>query len=97
MKSPASIFGAVRTLRRAQHLLRVLTRFGFSNVVIELGIERLWGRGLRLLGRRKKEDLPADMPLAERVRRVVEQLGPTFIKIGQILSAFAFGSFGSAG
>ena len=86
MKSPASIFGAVRTLRRAQHLLRVLTRFGFSNVVSQLGLERLWGRGMRLLGRQKKDQLLVDMPLAERVRRVVEQLGPTFIKVGQILS-----------
>jgi ubiquinone biosynthesis protein len=64
----------------------VLTRFGFSNVVSELGLERLWGRGMRLIGLRKDERLLADMPLAERVRRVVEQLGPTFIKVGQILS-----------
>lgn len=86
VKSPASFFSAVRTLRRAQHLLSVMTRFGFSNVVSELGLERLWGRGMRLIGRRKEEKLLADMPLAERVRRVVEQLGPTFIKVGQILS-----------
>ncbi len=86
MKSPTSIFSAVRTLRRAQHLLSVLTSFGFSNVVSELGLERLWGRGMRLIGRRREEQLLADMPLAERVRRVVEQLGPTFIKVGQILS-----------
>ncbi len=86
VKSPASIFSAVRTLRRAQHLMSVLTGFGFSNLISELGLERLWGRGMRLIGRRKEKPFLADMAVAERVRRVLEQLGPTFIKVGQILS-----------
>lgn len=74
-----------RNVRRYQQVLRVLVRYGFAGFVQETGLDRLLDRGFRLFG---GETAPraASMPTAERVRRALEELGPTFIKLGQILS-----------
>jgi ubiquinone biosynthesis protein len=73
-----------RHLRRYQQIGRILTRYGFGHVLTQLGIGRAITPGLEKLRFSSAEILRATP--AERVRMVIEELGPTFIKLGQILS-----------
>jgi ubiquinone biosynthesis protein len=79
-----TILQTIRHLRRYQQIGRVLTRYGFGHILTQLGIGRALIPGLERLRFSSAEILRATP--AERVRMVVEELGPTFIKLGQILS-----------
>jgi ubiquinone biosynthesis protein len=79
-----TILQTFRHLRRYQQIGRVLTRYGFGHILTQLGIGRALIPGLERLRFSSAEILRATP--AERVRMVVEELGPTFIKLGQILS-----------
>jgi ubiquinone biosynthesis protein len=79
-----TILQTFRHLRRYQQIARILTRYGFGHVLTQLGIGRAITPGLEKLRFSSAEILRATPP--ERVRMVVEELGPTFIKLGQILS-----------
>jgi ubiquinone biosynthesis protein len=79
-----TIVQTARHLRRYQQIGRVLTRYGFGHFLTQLGIGRAITPGLEKLRFSSAEILRATP--AERVRMVVEELGPTFIKLGQILS-----------
>lgn len=79
-----TLFQTFRHLRRYQQIGRILTRYGFGHVLTQLGISRAIIPGLEKLRFSSAEILRATP--AERVRMVIEELGPTFIKLGQILS-----------
>ncbi len=70
-------FSALRHLGRMREVLGVLARRGYGRLVARLPLPF----SLPGLGRRK----PA-APLPEDTRRALEELGPTFVKIGQVLS-----------
>ncbi len=76
-----------RHMRRYRQIARILTRYGFGQVLTQLGIGRMIAPGLQKLRFSSAEILHATP--AERVRMAVEELGPTFIKLGQILSTRA--------
>ncbi|MBN1137599.1 MAG: AarF/ABC1/UbiB kinase family protein [Anaerolineae bacterium] len=76
-----------RHLRRYRQIARILTRYGFGHILTQLGIGRMIAPGLQKLRFSSAEILRATP--AERVRMAVEELGPTFIKLGQILSTRA--------
>jgi ubiquinone biosynthesis protein len=79
-----TIFQTFRHLRRYQQIGRILTRYGFGHVLTQLGIGRAIAPGLEKLRFSSGDILRATPP--ERVRMVIEELGPTFIKLGQIAS-----------
>jgi ubiquinone biosynthesis protein len=79
-----TIVQTFRHLRRYQQIGRILTRYGFGHILTQLGIGRAITPGLEKLRFSSTEILRATP--AERVRMVIEELGPTFIKLGQILS-----------
>lgn len=79
-----TVLQTFRHLRRYQQIGRILTRYGFGYVLTELGIGRAITPGLEKLRFSSAEILRATP--AERVRMTIEELGPTFIKLGQILS-----------
>ncbi len=72
-------FTAVRDLKRAKYLLSVVFRYGFEDVVRRLHLP------FEPLAQRLSRVRP-DLSLSERIRLMVEELGPTFIKLGQFLS-----------
>lgn len=74
----------VRNLRRYREVLRVFLRHGFDNAIQQLGLGPLVALPRRVLGPGREE-----MPLptaAEHFRLALEELGPTFVKLGQVLS-----------
>ncbi len=79
-----TILQTFRHLRRYQQIARILTRYGFGYILTQLGIGRAITPGLEKLHFSSSEILRATPP--ERVRMAIEELGPTFIKLGQILS-----------
>lgn len=79
------ITSRIRNTKRLAHVITVLARHGFADVIERSGLLSLIDRGLELIGR--GPDQPAEpLPEAVRLRKVLEELGPTFIKLGQILS-----------
>jgi ubiquinone biosynthesis protein len=72
-----------RHLGRYRHIVQVLAHHGFGYVVGQLGLNTLLSLPRRVIGQ-----LPPTPPIspAERLRQVLVELGPTFIKLGQLLS-----------
>jgi ubiquinone biosynthesis protein len=74
----------IRSIRRYLNVVRVLSKYGFDQALEMLGVAEVVGRSRRLFNR-SKPDI-ARLTAAERMRLALEELGPTFVKLGQILS-----------
>jgi len=79
------MLNAARDLGRVHDIASVLIRYGFGSFVHGLGMGKALERAGRVLHWQHVEDY-AVLDTPQRVRRVLEELGPTFIKLGQILS-----------
>ncbi|MGH7130550.1 MAG: ABC1 kinase family protein [Phycisphaerales bacterium] len=86
MASILHIDKSIRNLRRYAEIVRVLVGHGFEDVVQEVGLERVFSRGMRIVGAKRLAAEFAHLPRKVRLRRAMEALGPTFIKLGQVLS-----------
>lgn len=75
----------LRNLRRTSEILAVLVKHGFGDVVERLHVDPYvrWGRRVILRQRNLPEHRESR---GRRVRRALEDLGPTFVKFGQVLS-----------
>jgi ubiquinone biosynthesis protein len=82
--TPSSIGTTIRSVRRARQILTTLVQFGFREVVEEFGLASILGRGSKLTHSEHSDT--GRLTEAQRVRRVLEELGPTFAKVGQVLS-----------
>lgn len=76
------LFRQARYLRRYRQIARVLVAHGFGYLVDQLGLASLLALPTRLLQRPPAHTASAP----ERLRLVLTALGPTFVKLGQILS-----------
>jgi ubiquinone biosynthesis protein len=76
----------LKSLGRLGHVVSVLTKHGFGWLVISLRLDRFVPFRKRLLQRGEAEDHAAPN-LPARVAAVLEELGPTFIKLGQVLGS----------
>lgn len=74
-----------RHLNRYRQILTVLFRYGFGDLIETLKIDQYIEVGLQMVSRKKRDRLDR-LTRAERVRLVFEELGPTYIKLAQILS-----------
>ena len=76
----------IHNIQRLRQILQVLVKYGFGYIVDRLHIEQnIIGRRFVKLKSIKKLDV-FNQPAPVRARKVLEELGPTFIKLGQILS-----------
>jgi ubiquinone biosynthesis protein len=71
---------------RTRQILTVLARYGFGELVTRVESEGVLGLGRRILQRRSPDRALARLTPGQRLARALEELGPTFIKLGQILS-----------
>jgi len=74
----------IRSLRRYRNIIGVLIKYGFDHLLEYLGLAHLVARSRKLF--RREETLIAQLKPAERMRLALEELGPTFVKLGQLLS-----------
>ena len=74
-----------RNLNRTREILGILVKYGFEDVIANSTLRNLVTEGMRLKWLR--DDKPVmEYSRWERIRMAAEELGPTFIKLAQILS-----------
>jgi ubiquinone biosynthesis protein len=71
-----ALAGTARDFGRLQEIAAVLLRYGFGDLVRRLGVALHWKPGREA----------ADLEPPARVRLALQELGPTFVKLGQILA-----------
>ncbi|MDX2441640.1 MAG: AarF/ABC1/UbiB kinase family protein, partial [Desulfobacterales bacterium] len=74
-----------RHLNRYRQILTVLFRYGYGDLIDRLKIDQYIEIGLQMISR-KRRDRVEKLTRAERIRMALEELGPTYVKLGQILS-----------
>lgn len=80
-----NFFSSAREFGRLRELISILLKYGFDDIVRWLHLENRAG----LLKRWLRQDLPPDirrLPSEARARLALEAMGPTFVKLGQILA-----------
>lgn len=71
-----------KNLKRYKEIVQILIKYGFSFIVEKLNIE---GVAYKLPITNCSEEIK-NMSTATKIRCVIEELGPTYIKLGQLLS-----------
>ncbi|MEZ4598526.1 MAG: AarF/UbiB family protein [Syntrophotaleaceae bacterium] len=72
----------IRSLRRYRQVLGVLIKYGFGHIVEQLNIHQYLRRATPRVAMRNIARLGGPV----RLRLAMEELGPTFVKLGQVLS-----------
>ena len=74
-----------RNLDRYRQILAILFKYGFDSMLNRLNLGSYFESGLQMISRNRRERIEG-LTDYERLRMAFEELGPTFIKMGQILS-----------
>ncbi len=78
-----SIGRTYRHLNRYSQILAILFKYGFGDMVERLRIDQYIEAGFQMISKTRRVE---KMTRMERIRMVFQELGPTFVKMGQILS-----------
>jgi ubiquinone biosynthesis protein len=81
----APISRRIRHVHRYVELLEVFARYGFADLLQELKLDGLIERGRNIITRKPRANFER-LTRAERIRKALEELGPTYVKMGQVLS-----------
>ena len=76
-----------RHLRRYQQIIGIILKYGFENIIDAMNIDRYIESGLGLIPFVNKHEKVEKLSKNQRIRMALEELGPTFIKMGQVLSS----------
>lgn len=76
---------AIRDLGRLNDIASVLIRYGFGDLVQRIGLAGALERAGKVLHRHATQE-HEHLETSARVRHALEELGPTFVKLGQILA-----------
>ncbi len=74
-----------RNLKRFRQILHIFIKYGFGNLIDYLGIDKFLEMSRNAITTGPKEKLEK-IPQQVRLRMALANLGPTFIKLGQILA-----------
>ena len=66
-------------------LAAILLKYGFADVIRRLGLSAPVEHAGKLVRSSMKPDM-LRMGTAERLRHAMEEMGPTFVKLGQVLA-----------
>jgi len=78
--------GTMRDLGRVQEIASVLIRYGFGDVVRRIGAAAALERAGHLLHWHAAEEGLLQLEVPARVRHALQDLGPSFVKLGQMLA-----------
>ncbi|WP_321365685.1 AarF/UbiB family protein [uncultured Desulfuromusa sp.] len=76
----------LRSLKRYRQVLGILIKYGFGHIVEQLNIDYYLQLGKRIVSLGTASRELERLTQAARFRLALEELGPTFIKLGQLLS-----------
>ncbi|MGD8842628.1 MAG: AarF/UbiB family protein [Gammaproteobacteria bacterium] len=79
------VLNAAKDLGRVHEIASILVQCGFGDVVRRIGLGHALEKAGRSLHWKYAQETACLLP-SQRARRVLERLGPTFIKLGQILA-----------
>ena len=88
-----SIKNIGRVSKRYGHLMRyrqiigIILKYGFENIIDAMKIGQYIESGLQLIPFVKPHEKVEKLSKNQRIRMALEELGPTFIKMGQVLSS----------
>jgi ubiquinone biosynthesis protein len=74
-----------RHINRYRQIVTVLFRYGFGDIVNRLNVGQYIEIGMQMISKKRRSHVD-HLTREERLRMTLEELGPTFIKLGQILS-----------
>ena len=75
-----------RDIPRIARIIAVASRHGFGHLVEQMGLQRFFSLGRRIIAFKTPPSLEHRLSAPERLRLMFEELGPTFIKLGQVLA-----------
>jgi len=70
-----------RNLNRYRQILTVLFRYGYGDLIDRLKIDQYIEIGLQMISRKSRVRVEK-LTRAERIRMALEELGPTYVKLG---------------
>lgn len=76
----------IKNIKRYRAIAGVFIKYGFGEIVDRLNLRAAFKLGKKVMRRKPSPDLS----LPERIRLALEELGPTFVKLGQVLSMRPF-------
>ncbi|MFZ5975091.1 MAG: 2-polyprenylphenol 6-hydroxylase [Bacillota bacterium] len=81
------VISRYRHIKRYRQIILVFARHGFGTLIDQLGIfDYLNIKIKKRFGKEKDENSNEKLSIGERLRLSLEELGPTFVKLGQIIS-----------
>lgn len=75
----------IKNINRTREIIRVLFKYGFEDVVVNSPLQNIVPENTKLGWNRQQKSI-FEYSRYERIRMVFEELGPTFIKLAQVLS-----------
>jgi ubiquinone biosynthesis protein len=75
---------AVENFQRLRVIISVFLRYGYEDLARRLPLPKPWHLPFR--SQRQAQEALSSLTPPERLRRALEELGPTFVKLGQLLS-----------
>ncbi len=75
-----------RHMNRYRQIITVLFKYGFGDLVDRLHVGQYLEIGMQMVSKKRRERVEK-FTRSERLRMALEELGPTFVKMGQILSS----------
>ncbi|MBI4719293.1 MAG: AarF/ABC1/UbiB kinase family protein [Planctomycetes bacterium] len=84
--TPLQFTRSVRSLNRLRQVAMVLTQHGFGHVVARINLARFVPVWMLRRGKRRPETAETPTSIGRHIVDICTELGPTFIKLGQLLS-----------
>jgi ubiquinone biosynthesis protein len=81
IKTGRQLGQAVKNVQRLRQVLGVFAKYGFVDVVNRMNLEKFLPGRIAAF-----QELHSDKSIPERLKLAFEELGPTFVKLGQVLS-----------
>lgn len=76
----------IKNISRIRKLIEVLVKYGFEDIVVNTGLRNILTPKRKVTGKKGDTELQFTQTRWERIRLIMEELGPTYIKLGQMLS-----------
>lgn len=75
-----------RHLNRYRQIVTILLRHGLGDLVARLGLHKYLGTSKRIITKRDKASPPVSLTREKRLTIILQELGVSFVKLGQIAS-----------